>query len=528
MFEAEPNGNGRSVYALIVIAIFMVVIAWVNYINLASARSLERAREVGMRKVNGAMRKQLLGQFLLESGLMNLFSIFIAVVLVLLLGPPFNQLTGVQLDYSLSANTLFWATVLLIFISGAFLAALYPALFLSSFKPTTVFQGVSELKVGGLGLRRILVIFQFTTSLLLIAGTLTVYTQISYMKNSDLGVDIDNVLVLKGPRVNDSSYAETFSAFKTELVRNPDIEMVTTSIVVPGRQPPWNAGGIRRLSQGEEEGNQYRIVGFDFDFVDFYGLTILEGRNFSRDFGQNGETVLLNESAIDLMGFKDNASAMNVPIYFWGDTFNIVGVVQNYHQEGLKAETEPLVFRFFENPAGYYSMKVNPLKTQEALAYAEEQWLQFFPKNPFDYFFLEDYYNEQYKNEMRFGTVFGLFAFLAIFIASLGLFGLSSYTTIQRTREIGLRKVLGSTAGNAVLLLLRYFIIQVLIAVPIGLGLGYFIMSGWLQNFPYRTGIGWWFYLVPILLVLTITVLTVISQVLKTANVNPIESLRSE
>ena len=528
MFEAEPNGNARSVYALIVIAIFMVVIAWVNYINLASARSLERAREVGMRKVNGAMRKQLLGQFLFESVLMNLFSILIAVLLVLVLGSSFNLLTGEQLDYSFTANARFWMLVFLVFFLGAFLSGLYPALFLSSFKPTTVFQGVSELKIGGLGIRRILVIFQFTTSLLLIAGTLTVYTQISYMKNSDLGVDIENVLVLRGPSVNDSTYSETFSAFKSELNRNPDIEMVTASIVVPGRQPSWNAGGIRKLSEGEDEGNQYRIVGFDFDFVDFYGLSIVEGRNFSEDFGQNSETVLLNEAAIDLMGFEDNASAMNVPIYFWGDTFNIVGVVQNYHQEGLKAEQEPLVFRFFKDPSGYYSLKVNPMKTQEALAFVKEQWLQFFPQNPLDYFFLEDYYNEQYRNETRFGKVFGLFAFLAIFIASLGLFGLSSYTTLQRTREIGLRKVLGSSAGSAVLLLLRYFIIQVLIAVPIGLGLGFFIMSGWLQNFPYRTGIGWWFYLVPILLVLLITVLTVSSQVLKTANVNPAESLRSE
>jgi putative ABC transport system permease protein len=528
MYEAEPSGNARSVYALIVIAVFLVIIAWINFINISGARALERAREVGMRKVTGAFRSQLLVQFLFESILINLLAIFLAVLLVALLNSSFNLLTGVGLDYSFGSNLRFWTVILLMFLSGAFLSGLYPALFLSSFKPTTVFQGVSELKVGGLGMRRILVIFQFATSLLLLAGTLTVYTQISYMRNSDLGVDIENVLVLLGPSVNDSTYSETFSAFKSEIIRNPDIEKVTASITIPGRQPSWNAGGIRRINEGDQESNQYRIVGFDYDFVDFYGLDIIEGRNFSRDFGQNSTTVLFNEAAIDLMGFEDNASAMNVPIFFWGDTFDIVGVLKNYHQEGLKTNTEPLIFRFFEDPSGFYSLKVNPAKTSEVLAYVEEQWRKFFPLNPYEYFFLEDYYNEQYMNEMRFGKVFGVFAFLAIFIACLGLFGLSSYTTIQRTNEIGLRKVLGSTSGNAVLLLLRYFVIQVMIAVPIGLGLGYYIMHNWLQNFAYRVGIGWWFYLVPLCMVLLITILTVSSQVIKTANVNPAESLRHE
>lgn len=528
MFEAEPGGNARSVYALIVVAIFLVVIAWVNFINMSGARSLERAREVGMRKVTGAFRSQVLVQFLFESVLMNLMAIILALVFVLLFHPSFNLLTGEQLDYSFGANSAFWIVVLLMFIAGAFLSGIYPALFLSSFKPTTVFQGVAELKVGGLGMRRILVIFQFATSLLLIAGTLAVYLQISYMRNSDLGVDIDNVLVLTGPSVNDSTYSETFSAFKKELLRNPDIEKITASIAVPGRQPKWNAGGIRKLSDGEDLSNQYRIMGFDFDFVNFYGLQIIEGRNFSRDFGQNSSTVLFNEAAIELMGFEDNASAMNVPIFFWGDTFNIVGVVENFHQEGLHNDYEPLIFRFFEDPNGFYSLKVNPLKSQEALSYAEEQWLQFFPLNPFEYFFLEDYYNEQYKNETQFGRVFGLFAFLAIFIACLGLYGLSSYTTLQRKQEIGLRKVLGSSAGNAVLLLLRYFMIQVLIAVPIGLGLGYYIMHSWLDNFAYRIGIGWWFFLLPLLLVGLITLVTVGGQVVRTANVNPSESLRQE
>jgi len=205
-----------------------------------------------------------------------------------------------------------------------------------------------------------------------------------------------------------------------------------------------------------------------------------------------------------------------------------VGVLKNYHQEGLKEDQEPLIFRYFKDANSYYSLKVNPQKSQEVLAFVEDEWLQFFPQNPYEYFFLEDYYNEQYRNEVRFGRVFGLFAFLTIFIAGLGLFGLSSYATIQRTREIGLRKVLGSSAGNAVLLLLRYFVIQVVIALPIGLGLGYYIMGGWLENFAYRIGIGWWFFIIPAFIVLLITIMTVISQVLKTANVNPAISMRRD
>ncbi len=300
------------------------------------------------------------------------------------------------------------------------------------------------------------------------------------------------------------------------------------SSFVPGRQPPWNAGGIRRINEGTEHGNQYRIVAFDFNFIDFYGLSILEGRNFSEDFGQNSETVLFNESAIQLMGFEDFASAMNVPIFFWGDTFNIIGVVKDYHQEGLKVDKEPLIFRFFRHASNFYSVKVNPDNIQEVLSEVEEQWRTFFPLNPFEYFFLEDYYNEQYRNETRFGSVFSLFALLAIIIACLGLYGLSSYTTLQRTREIGIRKVMGSSSGNAVRLLVRYFLIQVLIAVPIGLGAGYYIMSQWIQNFAYRISIGWWFFVVPVLLVVLIAILTVSSQVIKAANVNPAESLRHE
>ncbi|RPI42304.1 MAG: ABC transporter permease, partial [Bacteroidetes bacterium] len=312
MMEAETNGNATTVYALIAVALFLVIIAWINYINLASARSLERAREVGMRKVTGARRTHLVSQFLVESLILNLVAILLAVVIVLLTGPLFDRLTGRSLDYSIVSNPGSWALILLLFVAGAVIAGIYPALLLSSFKPTTVFHG--KLKVGGLGLRRLLVIFQFTTTLLLLAGTLTVYFQVSFMRNQDLGVDIKDVLVLQGPSVNDSTYSETFSAFKSELLRNPVIEKVSASTAVPGRKPAWNAGGIRRVSEGDDQGNQYRILGFDYEFADFYGLEILEGRNFSEEFGRNSETVLFNEAAIELMGFEDFSSAMNVPI----------------------------------------------------------------------------------------------------------------------------------------------------------------------------------------------------------------------
>ncbi len=528
MFEAEVNGNARSVFALLIIAIFLVVIAWINYINISTSRSLERARETGMRKVAGASRNQLITRFLLESVLVNLLAIFLAFILVQLFSDFFNGFFSEKLDFSLNSNAGFWGVISGIFIAGALISGIYPAFVLSSFKPATVFKGSQELKVGGMGMRRVLVIIQFSLSLLMISGTLVVFRQISYMQHYDLGVNIDNTVVLRGPSVNDSTYAETFNAFKAELLRNSDIEMITASTAVPGRQPLWNAGGIRLLSQGEDETNQYRIIGIDYDFVDFYGLSIVEGRNFSKEFGRNSETVLFNENAIKLLGFEDYASAMNRQIFFWGDTFSIVGVVKNYHQEGLKVNQEPLIFRFFENTNNYYSIRVNPGNIQKALNFIEAQWRTFFPGNPYEYFFLDDYYNEQYKNELQFGKILNLFSLLAIMIACLGLFGLSSYTTMQRTREIGIRKVMGSSVMNCILLLTRFFMIQILIAIPVGLGTGYLIMSGWLKNFAYRIEIGWWFFIIPVFLLVMIAILTVSAQIIKTARVNPAESLRYE
>lgn len=529
MMEMEDNGNARSTYALLIVAVFLVLIAWINYINLSTAKSLERAKEVGIRKISGAGRGQLIRQFLSESVLINLLSVFFSVILVQLLNPVFNQITGKSLDFNFFGNPGFWGILFLVFIAGAVLSGTYPAFFLSSFKPALIIKGNYGKQTRGIILRKSLVIFQFIASLVLISGTLVVYRQISFMQHYDLGVDIEKVLVLPGPNIVDSTYTETFNAFKEVLLRNPDISKVSTSTSVPGRKAIWNAGGIHLLSQDVTEGNQYRIIGMDFDFVDLYGLTILEGRNFSPEYGMNSETVLFNEKAIRLIGFDDYREALDKQIFFWGDTFRIVGILKNYHQQGLKELQDPLIFRFFESVTAYYSIKFVPTADIQAnISFVQEQWDIFFSKNPFEYFFLDEYYNEQYKDELQFGTVFGSFSLLAIIIACLGLFGLSSYATTQRAREIGIRKVLGASIPQSILLLVRYFLNQILIAVPVGLAIAYFIMTRWIQNFPFRISIGWWFFVLPVSIVLIIAFVTVIAQVFKTANVNPAESLRYE
>ena len=529
MYEAEVNKNARSVYSLIIVALFLMVIAWINYINLSTAKSLDRAREVGMRKISGANRRQLVWQFLSESILVNILSIILSIILISLLYTLFNQITGEMLDYSFIHNLGFWITIVFIFMVGAILSGAYPAFFLSSFKPASIIKGKFSQNQKGLLLRKILVIFQFTISLVLIAATLLVYKQITFMQKYDLGIDINNVLVLQGPSVNDSTYTETLNAFKEELLRKPDIQSISTSTAIPGRKPGWNAGGIRLLSQAVEEGNQYRVIGMDWDYADLFGLTILEGRNFSPEYPSNRETVLFNEKAIKLLEFENYHDALDKQIFFWGDTFRIVGVVKNYHQQGLKEIPDPLVFRFFESLTSFYSIKLTPhADVQNTIKFVEEKWNEFFSENPYNYFFLDDYYREQYKLEIQFGKVFGSFSFLAIFIACLGLFGLSSFITIQRTREIGIRKVLGSSVLNSVVLLIRYFVYQILIAVPIGLSIAYWVMHRWIENFAFRISIGWWFFILPVIIVLVIAVVTVIAQVTKTANINPAESLRHE
>jgi putative ABC transport system permease protein len=527
--EARVNGNGRSVYFLSIIAFFILVIAWVNYINLATARAVERAKEVGVRKAIGAGRVQLMGQFIAEALIINFGAVITAVALMSATIPLFNALSGKELTNSILAEPTLWYTAAALFLAGSALSGLYPAFVLSAYQPARVLKGSMKGTHEGLLLRKALVVMQFVASVSLIAGTLIVYRQLQFMQNRDLGVDIDQVLVINAPGVTDTgTYVSQLRSFKSEVQRHPNVQSFTASSEVPGNLIYWTNGGKRVGGDQELPGIVMYRMGIDPDFFDTYKNKILAGRVFSEDFTADTSNVILNRKAIEVLGFNTPENAIGGQVKIGNDTLTVVGVVENYHQEGLKSSFRQTAFHLLPENHSYYSVKVEAKDLDQTLAYIKEKYSQQFPENPFDYFFLDTFFQRQYQADRQFGQVFGFFALLAIFVASLGLFGLASFTASQRTKEIGIRKVLGSTVPNIFLLLSKDFLKLVIIANGIAIPLVVYFMDKWLHTFAFRVDIGYWIFIVSAVLTLFIALITVSFQSIRAATANPVKSLRYE
>ncbi|UZR97892.1 ABC transporter permease [Chondrinema litorale] len=527
--EFEPGGNGNTVYFLLIISFFVIIIAWINYINLSTARSVDRAREVGVRKVMGSNKQSLIYQFIMETALTNLIAIILAGCIVVLALPYFSDLIGREISFTILQEANFWIVLCTMFFIGTILAGIYPAFVLSSFTPVVVLKGKMRNSRHGIVLRKGLVVFQFAASIVLMIGTVVVYQQVNYMQTQDLGVNIEQTLVLDVPMIwGDSTYPSRAEAYKHELKSNPNISEVAFSTEVPGRSPGWNAGGIRLVTEDEKDSKQYRVIAVDYDFVDMFGLEVVEGRKFSEEYPNDKNAVLFNEAGAKQLGFENYNEMMGEELFFWGDTFQIVGVLKNYHQSSLQHDFEPLIFRMSGENHNYYSIKVNTAGLSGTIAEVEKLWKSYFPEKPFEYFFLDDRFNQNYAKDILFGKVFLIFSSLALLIACMGLFGLASYTTSQRTKEIGIRKILGATISSILMLLSREFTILVLIAFVIGAPISYFLMDLWLQDFAYKTPMSWWLFVLPGVTILFIALLSVISQALKAAFANLSNSLRYE
>ncbi|HEY4111170.1 ABC transporter permease [Puia sp.] len=530
MMDAEVNGDGKAVNFLLIIAVFIIVIAWINYINLSTARAVERAKEVGIRKTLGSLRRQLISQFLFESLLINSIATVLALLLILACLPVLNTVAGNSLNLSLLATASFWSTLAIIFVGGTLLSGLYPAFVLSSFKPITVLKGKLTTSSHGAFLRQALVIGQFAASVLLMVGTFTVYRQLRFMQKQDLGVKIDHTLVLKGPRVLDSTYDNKLTGFRDEILRVPGVRYISSSTEVPGHKVGWNAGGIKEVGADQTKSRQYRVIGIDYDFVKAFDMKLLAGRNFSRDFRSDTGAVLFNEAAIKNMGFRKPEEVLNKRIDFWGKQYTIVGIVSNHHQESLREAYDAHIFRLIPDANTYYSLKLtgDPGNYASIIDATRTRFKTFFPGNPFEYFFLEDRYAQQYKSDRQFGQAFTLFAGLAIFVSCLGLLGLASFVTNQRTKEIGIRKISGAGVGNILGLLTKDFMRPILLSFLIAIPVTGFVLGKWLDNYAFRISLTPWLFIGPALLILLVALLTITSQTLKAANANPVKSLRTE
>jgi putative ABC transport system permease protein len=529
--EAEANGDGSSVSFLFLIAFFIAAIAWINYINLATARSLERAREVGVRKVLGALRTDLIGQFLVESLLLNGLALVLALIIAWVASPLFNQFTGRSISTAFLLPATYWEIFGALFLTGTFLSGIYPAFVLSRYHPVAVLKGLFKNTSGGQFLRKGLIVGQFAASILLIAGTIIVYNQVHYMRSRTLGVNIDQTVVLNGTNsMKDSTFNTIFPAFKQAVLKIKDVKGIAGSTNVMGQEITWSTVW-RRLGTASKTNYTLLHLGIDYDFIGNYGLRLIAGRGFSRDFPSDKRAVLLNESAIRELGYAKPADAVGGLLYgdqSGIDTVHVIGVVADYHHQGLQKAIQPLAILLRTSNPGYFSIKINAGNTPQTVAALKKAWDTYFPADPFHYFFLDEFFDHQYAENERFGAVFGLFAGLAIFIACLGLLGLSAYNVIQRTKEIGIRKVLGAPTNHLLFILSRDFLLLVGFAFLIAVPITWWAMDKWLQEFAYRIHIGWWIFAIAGVLAFSIALLTVGLQALKATLANPVKSLRTE
>jgi putative ABC transport system permease protein len=526
--EMKPNGDHQMVYYLGLIAYFILSIAYINYINVATVKSLERAKEVGIRKVLGGFRFQLVAQFLSESLIYNVTALLLSFGAVYLLIPSFGELCGRDFSTGLLFSERFLVLALCILLGGTILSGSYPSMVLSGFKPMQVLKGKFTGTSNGATLRKGLVVTQFVTAITLIICTYVVYQQIRFLQTQSLGFNLDQVLVVRAPLKKDSLYNEQLKTFNTKVEQLASVESMTSMREPPGARIIEYANGIKRLGSDDDEVNQFQIVSVDEDFTKVFNLELTAGRMYRDTDPDDYSVMVINEQASAVLGFGSPREAINEKIVWFEDTITIIGVMQDYHHETLKYAVSPIFFPLDPGYGAYIPIRLKGGSFAETIASIEDLYVNHFPGNPFSAYFLDDHYDRQYHSDIRFGKVVGVFSVLAIVITCLGLFGLSSYTVLLRTKEIGIRKVLGATSTSIVQLLCKEYTVLIAIAIVVAIPLARYAMSGWLENFENKINLTWWIFLLPNILVLALAWLTIGAHTLRAAATNPVDTLRHE
>ena len=522
-YELGPGGDIKYVYIFSAIAIFVLLTACINFINLSTASASKRAKEVGIRKVIGSGKPELVKQFLLESVLLAFMALIVSILCVQLVLPAFNELSGKSLSLGFALKP--WAAFIALGLLVGILAGIYPAFFLSSFKPIAIIKGKLGGSTKSFGLRSGLVVFQFFISVSLIVSTLVVYQQMQFIRNKKLGYNKEQLLVLP----NSWALGKNERLFKEEMLKDPRILNATVSGYKPAG--PTNGNNSLIYPNGKEN-SMMRTNRFDVDeqYIPTFGMQITAGRNFSKSFPTDSSAVIINEAAANAFGFKNNSIGQNIT-WIKGDkvqkvSYRVIGVVKDFHFKSLHEAITPLFMVL--NPESGLIFKIKTGDVPGLLSTMKQQWEKFSVDEPFTYSFMDELYNKTYSAEEKTGRILNIFTMLTILVACLGLFGLAIYTTEQRTKEIGIRKVLGASVASVTTLLSKDFIKLVLVACVIAFPASYWAMQQWLQDFAYRISISWWIFGLAGLLSVLIALITISFQAVKAALANPVKSLRSE
>ena len=518
--EIGPNSNESYIYIFSIVAVFILIIASINFMNLSTARSVNRAKEVGMRKVIGATRLQLTRQFLIESVLLTFFAVVVAGVFVLLLLPEFNTITGKDIKPSEIINIkMFFALGCLSIIVGL-ISGSYPAFLLSAFRPIAVLSGKLRSRNSGSLLRRFLVVVQFVISIFLIIALSVIYSQMNFLKNKRLGFDKEHIIAVP---LSDYYVRTTYESYKNSLLANSSIKSVSGASGIPGGI--FNLGLLWTAGSNFREAKKVQMLSVDYDFIETFDIELLKGRGFLKEFqGDMRRALLLNEEAVQLFGFDSPIDKILFPF-----RSRVTGVVKNYHFKSLHQKIEPFVLQLnTSDNLRWVFIKIKGENIPGSLSFAEKEWQKVNPDHPFEYTFVDENYDLLYQSEMKLSRLFSFFTGIALFIACLGLFGLSSFTAEQRTKEIGIRKVLGASVRNIVYILMNKFMGLVILANFIAWPVAYFAMGKWLRNFAYKADLSLYLFALSGLLALVIAAATISYQTIKAARANPVNSLKYE
>jgi putative ABC transport system permease protein len=523
-YELGTTGNITTLYVFSSIAFFILLIACINFMNLATARSEKRSKEVGIRKLLGSQKGALIQQFLGESILVSMLGLVMAFLIVSLCMPFFNQLTGKELD--LFQRTLPLVSIFGLALVAGLLAGTYPAFFLSGFTPSSVLKGKFKGKVSGVSLRQILVVFQFAISSCLILMVLVMKNQLDFVQNQDLGFAKDQQLILP---LQSEEAAGKYEVLKTSLLQDSKVKSVTIATTYPGVE---SIESMLYYAEGQPKDNLVNITNafVGDDFVETLGFTLLEGRSFTEEYTADLSQIILNESAVKALGYETSDAVGKKVFFDWGGeqvSYEIAGVVKDFNFQSLHKQIQPYAF-INQNNGGYLIANFSGNDAGEVLASAESIWKESGINEPFVYSFLDQDFQRNYEKEERSGKMIIGFALLAIFIACLGLYGLTAFMTEQRTKEIGIRKTMGATDWSIMALLSKDFAKTVLLAILISIPLSIYLADSWLQNFAFKIELKWWYFGVTGLIALMIAMITVSFQSVKTALMNPVDSLKSE